>query len=148
MLYIGIMNERMTLSFYKNMFLFLSKGVKSLWCERDRQRQREREREEDRLPYWPLMFFSHSVGRYPSQAPSHSLALSVTDRISSGRKLRLNQDSPYLTWAFSYNNSQQPYISVQLCDCFCLFTHLHPVQRNLWLTARSRVNMQQEKRIM
>ena len=34
-------------------------------------------------------------------------------------------------------------ISDQLCDCFHLFTQVHPIQRNLWLTARSRVNMQQ-----
>ena len=35
-----------------------------------------------------------------------------------------------------------PMISDQPCDCFYLFTLVRPVQRNLWLTARSSVNMQ------
>ena len=34
-----------------------------------------------------------------------------------------------------------PSISIQPHDCFHLFTQVHLVQRNLWLTAWSRVNM-------
>ena len=46
----------------------------------------------------------YCVRRCHSGTPSHSLALSVTDRISSGRKLRLTQDrdSPFVAWAFAY----------------------------------------------
>ena len=66
----------------------------------------------------------------PSGAPSHSLVLSVTDLVSSGRKLRLTQDwdSPYLTWASAYILSNHPLISVQPCDCFRLFSKARLVQ--------------------
>ena len=85
--------------------LFLSKGVNaSVVCERDRQT--EMEGDEGRLLYWPeTSFLDHTtlcylqgpfllllslglliqrlaVGRCHSRAPSHSLALSMTDRIS------------------------------------------------------------------
>ena len=37
-----------------------------------------------------------------------------------------------------------PMISNKPHDCFCFFTKALPVQRNLWLTAQSRVNMQSQ----
>ena len=130
--YIPQRNEWMTFSSHQNIYDFiLSWSQKLLWCERDRRM----EGDEDRLSYlpmtssWPsfkhhlalhlllgrdVLNQRHIVGRCPSGAPSHSLALSTTDQISSGRNVRQTQDSHC---PVSYEH-----ISVQTRDRFYLFS--------------------------
>ena len=86
------------------------------------------------LNVWPAV--DRSVGRSPSRAPSHSQAISVTDRIFFGRKLRLTIS--HVGICIYHFTTPTHFCSPR----DCLFAQVHPVQRNLLLTARSRVNMQ------
>ena len=64
-----------------------------------------------RMPYWLL---NHSVGCCLIGVHSHSLALSVTDRISSGRKLRLALSHE----GICIYHFTMPTISARSRDCF------------------------------
>ena len=78
-------------------------------CKRDRRGQLKTEGDKDSESYWPITsLLSRTVQHCNSVSPGHSMALSVTDRISSGRKLRLTQDWLYLTWPSTYIISQRP----------------------------------------
>ena len=54
----------------------------------------------------------------PLWSPSPLLALSLTDRISFGRKQILTQDWTNLTWASAYIISQSPHISVPTTSAY------------------------------
>ena len=153
---VAIRNKRMTLSFYKNISLFiLRKGLNLLYYKRDK----------DSLSYWLITSSSldHTILCYlqgfmsslPNQMYSTEVicellapgqpGFSICRLLDSGdwplqdsARLRL-----YLTWASAYIISQCLHILTQPCDCFYLFIQVYLVQRNLWLTTHSRVHMQQ-----
>ena len=83
------------------------------------------------------------VGRCPREATSHSLTLSMTDRITYSRKLRLTQDWLYMGIC-RYHFTTPPLTNFhptiwQFPD---IDTLVRPVLRNLWFTSWPRVNMQ------
>ena len=111
--------EYRNVSFYKNMYVFISlESGQSFCCVRETESNGdvERRRQTAILTY----NFVVTAGWYLSGAPRHSLALSVTNRISSGRTLRLTQYWTYLTWVSEYIISQSP-------------THFHSIT---WLLPR------------
>ena len=71
------------------------------------------------------------------------LASPVTDRISSGRKLRLTQDwhCTYLTWTSHYHFMTLTYFRSTTWLLPIIFTNASCAE-NLWLTVRWMVNMQ------
>ena len=130
-----------------------------------REREKERQTEggwvgdKDRLSYWPITSTSldHNPLCYLQDPLSSSSGGSLTrDHVGccSSRALSViaSCSDPRLTLTPS---DSEPHtgidichfitsmISYEPCGCFCLFTQVRPVQRNLSLTAHSRINMQQ-----
>ena len=137
--------------------LYFPKVSNVLSCDKQRQTEMEETKTDCHIDQnfffsWPyhsvlsskhqltllLLNRGHSIGG-PQWATLWYAA--QADRTYSGHILRWTQDLLYLTLASSYITSQRPFISVQKRNCFRLFTQLRLVQRNLWLKARSRVNV-------
>ena len=146
MCYVAIENKGMILSFYKNIYVFISLERDWIFCRCVRDRRR--------LLHWPITSSSldHTTLCYLQRCTSSLSQLNCVPlasyqpcfsdcRLLDTGKWPL-QDCLYLMWTSAYIISQYPHISTQPCDCFCLLTQVHPVQRNLWLMARSRVSVQ------
>ena len=146
---------KMTLTFlYKNIThpLYSRKGLKLLWCARQtdgrwRQKQTAILTHNFSWPYHAVLYSIPPLNTFSASPPEvlnrRSLALQM---------LLVNVSTVWLTLTGWTGHSRgiciyhfiKPMISDQLRDGFRLFTQVHPVQRNIWLTARSRVNIQQE----
>ena len=118
----------MTLSFpkiYRSLYSFFE--LKLLWCERDKWREMKTD---CYIDPWLFLLLTISccfifraslssssaswrlaVGRCLSEAPSHSLALSLIDQISSAT----SWDWLKTDWASAYIISSHPHISVKSC---------------------------------
>ena len=108
-------------------------------------------------PYWPITSsFDHTtlyyVQGFMSSLPQQDVLnwglpadyvpkLAVILYLPTARLDWPFPDCSYHSWAFAYIISCT-HISSQQRDCFHLFTQVWPLQRNLWLTTRSMVNIQ------
>ena len=124
---------------YKNIYIFfiLSKGVKLLWCVRDRQRQRQT------VILTHNNFFSRSYHAVSSSRAHLALLLlswgtqpeAAVGCCPSGRcKLGLthtDSNRPRLSHNICMHHFTMLKTSDQPWDCFFLFTQMHLVQRNL-----------------
>ena len=102
-------------------------------------------------PHLPLLLLSWGVtqpegccvGHCPSRAPSHPLALSITDQISSDHKVRLTLPISHMGICICHFITPTRFCSI-MGQLPLIFTGASCAE-NLWLTAQSRVNMQHYK---
>ena len=137
--------------YFKNITLFILLGVK-VYVVRQIDRQTGKQRQIAILTH---NFFSWSYHAVLSSRP-HFICSSAGGYSTGGPLWAASsvERSPGLQIVTGYKwlGPSRGYLHISFHnahdfrwkrDCFCLFTQVRPVQRNLWLTSRSRVNMQQ-----
>ena len=130
----NIHGGRMTITLYSQ------KGFKLLWYERQTDRKQ-------------TTILTHNFFSWPYHNVLSSRPLLAT-LLLLGQKYSTRGHSKWLkggSWLKTHTDSVgiciyhfiMPTTSNKPHHCFCLFTQVHPVQKNLWSMARSKVNIQQ-----